>query len=63
LIIDNLDKIIGLTGVVIGIELVAAAMFMLSIVYFRSPQIAGLIGNLTILSLATGLIAYFLKKG
>ena len=40
--INNLDKIIGLVGLVIGIELIAAAIFTFSILYFRNPVVAGL---------------------
>jgi len=62
MIIDNLEKIIGLTGVVIGIELLAGAIFVLSILYFRNQYLAGVIGNLCSLSMTLGLISFFLKK-
>jgi hypothetical protein len=55
--INNLDKIIGLVGLVIGIELIAAAIFTLSIVYFKNPATAGVIGNMSSLSIFLGMIA------
>lgn len=61
--IDNLDKIIGLIGLMIGIEIIAAAIFTLSILYFRNPQIAGLLGNFSSLGIVLGIIAYSIKKG
>jgi len=40
--IDNLDKIIVM---LMGIELIAIGIFTVSIAYFRSPVVAGVIGN------------------
>ena len=62
MIIDNLEKIIGLTGVVVGMELLAGAIFIVSVIYFRNQYLAGVIGNLFSLSMAIGLITFFLKK-
>lgn len=62
IIIDNLEKIVGLVGVIVGIEILAAAIFMFSFLYFRNQQIAGLIGNFSSLTLTLGLITIFLKK-
>lgn len=62
MIIDNLEKIIGLTGVVVGIELLAGAIFVLSIIYFRNQYLAGVIGNIFSLSMTIGLITFFLRK-
>ena len=56
MIIDNLDKIIGLVGVIMGIELIAIAIFTASILYFRNPVVAGLIGNFSFLTMGLGLI-------
>ena len=56
MIIDNLDKIIGLVGVVMGIELIAIAIFTASILYFRNPVVAGLIGNFSFLAMGLGLL-------
>ena len=56
MIIDNLDKIIGLVGLIMGIELIAVAIFMASILYFRNPVVAGLIGNFSFLTMGLGLL-------
>jgi hypothetical protein len=56
MIIDNLDKIIGLVGVIMGIELIAIAIFTVSILYFRNPVVAGLIGNFSCLTMTLGLL-------
>ena len=56
MIIDNLDKIIGLVGLIMGIELIAIAIFTASIIYFRNPVIAGLIGNFSFLTMGLGLV-------
>jgi hypothetical protein len=56
MIIDNLDKIIGLVGLIMGIELIAIAIFTASIIYFRNPVIAGLIGNFSFLTMGLGLL-------
>jgi hypothetical protein len=61
--IDNLDKIIGLVGLVVGIELIAAAIFTISIVYFKNPATAGIIGNMSSLTIFLGLIVYSVKRG
>ena len=60
--IDNLDKIIGMVGLIIGIELIAIAIFTVSILYFRSPVVAGIIGNLSSLGMMLGTIFVFVKK-
>lgn len=62
IIIDNLDKIFGLVGVIVGIEIVAAVIFIFSFIYLRNQQLAGIIGNFSSLSLTLGLITIFLKK-
>jgi hypothetical protein len=56
MIIDNLDKIIGLVGLIMGIELIAVAIFMASILYFKNPVVAGLIGNFSFLTMGLGLL-------
>lgn len=62
MIIDNLDKIIGLVGLMVGVEIIAAAIFTMSILYFRNPQIAGLIGNFSSLTMVLAMIGYSIKK-
>jgi hypothetical protein len=58
MLIDNLDKIIGLFGLMIGIEIIAAVIFSISVLYFRSPIIAGTVGNLSSLGMTLGLIGF-----
>lgn len=60
--IDNFDKIIGLVGLLIGVEIIAAAIFTISILYIRNPQIAGLIGNFSSLTMVLAMIGYSIKK-
>jgi hypothetical protein len=60
--IDNLDKIIGMVGLVMGIELIAITIFTVSLAYFRSPVVAGVIGNLSSLGMLLGTIFVFVKK-
>ena len=62
LLIDNLDKIIGMVGLMLGIELVAIFIFTVSIAYFRSPVVAGVIGNMSSLGMTLGVIVVFIKK-
>lgn len=62
IIIDNLDKILGLVGVIVGIEIIAAIIFTFSLIYLRNPQFAGVVGNISSLSLTLGLITIFLKR-
>lgn len=60
--IDNLDKIIGLVGLLLGIELIAIAIFTVSLAYFRSPVVAGIIGNMSSLGMTLGTIIVFVKR-
>jgi hypothetical protein len=56
MLIANLDKIIGLVGLIMGMELIAIAIFTVSIAYFRNPVIAGLLGNFSFLTMGLGLL-------
>ncbi len=51
MIIYNLNKIIGLIGVIIVIELIAITIFTISVLYFKNPVVAGLIGNFSSLTM------------
>jgi hypothetical protein len=62
MIVDNLDKIIGLVGLIMGIELIAIAIFMTLILYFRNPVVAGLIGNISSLTMTLGLLGYAINR-
>lgn len=60
--VDNMDKILGLVGVMVGIELIAIAIFTASILYLRNPFAAGIIGNISSLAITLGIIGYSLNK-
>ncbi len=62
MIIDNLDKIIGLVGVCIGIEIIAGLIAIFAIIYIRNPYIAGVIGSLSSMSMSSALILLFLRR-
>ncbi len=62
MIVDNLDKILGLFGLMIGIELIAIVIFTLSILYIRNPLAAGLIGNISSLTMTLGIIGYAINR-
>jgi hypothetical protein len=49
-------------GLMLGIELVAIVIFTVSIAYFRSPVVAGVIGNMSSLGMTLGVIFAFVKK-
>jgi hypothetical protein len=58
LIVDNLDKIIGLVGLMVGVEIIAAVIFTVSVLYLRSPVVAGIVGNLSSLDMTLGIIGF-----
>jgi len=61
--LDNLViKISAMVGMFLGIELIAIAIFTVSVLYFRSPVIAGVIGNMSSLGMIVGVILVFVKK-
>jgi hypothetical protein len=62
MIVDNLDKILGLVGLMVGIELIAIAIFTATILYLRNPFAAGIIGNISSLAMIMGIIGYTLNK-
>ena len=62
MIVDNLDKILGLFGLMVGIELIAIVIFTLSILYIRNPVAAGLIGNISSLTMTLGIIGYAINR-
>ena len=62
MIVDNLDKILGLFGLMIGIELIAIVIFTISILYFRNSVAAGLIGNISSLTMTLGIIGYAVNR-
>ncbi len=62
MIVDNLDKILGLFGLMVGIELIAIVIFTVSILYVRNPVAAGLIGNISSLTMTLGIIGYAVNR-
>jgi len=62
MIVDNLDKILGLVGLMVGIEVIAIAIFTISVLYIRNPVTAGIIGNVSSLTMIMGIIGYCIKK-
>lgn len=60
--IDFLNKIIGMVGLVVGIELIAIAIFSVSVLYFRNPIVAGVIGNLSSLEILSGTLVVFVNN-
>ncbi len=55
--LDNLIiKITALLGMFIGIELIAIGVFTVSVLYFKSPVVAGVIGNMSSLGMLLGVI-------
>ena len=63
---DNLHMligIIGISGLAVSIILIGVAFFTISLLYLKKPQIAGLIGNISSLSIAVGVILFFIKRG
>jgi hypothetical protein len=61
-IIDKLSEIIGFFGVIAGIEIIAIVLFSASILYFRNPIVAGVIGNMSSLSMSLGYIGYSIRN-
>jgi hypothetical protein len=62
MIVDNLDKILGLVGLMIGIEIIAIAIFTATVLYIRNPVVAGIIGNISSLTMTMGIIGYSLFR-
>ena len=55
-------KFIGLFGTVLGIQMIAIIIFIVSTVYLGNQQVAGLIGNISSMIMALVLIATLLKN-
>ena len=62
MIVNNLDKIIGLVGLIMGIEIIAIAIFISSILYIRNPVVAGLIANISSLTMTLALLSYAINR-
>jgi hypothetical protein len=62
MIVNNLDKIIGLVGLIMGIEIIAIAIFITSILYIRNPVVAGLIANISSLTMTLGFLGYAINR-
>jgi len=59
MIVDNLNKIIG---VIAGIEIIVIAIFTVSVLYLRNPVMAGIIGNISSLTMIAGIIGFSVKR-
>ncbi|MGB9979242.1 hypothetical protein [Methanobacterium sp.] len=55
-------KFIGLFGTVIGIEIIAIIIFIVASLYLRNQQAAGLVGNISSMSMAIVLMITLLKN-
>ncbi|HEX7467574.1 MAG TPA: hypothetical protein VF324_03155 [Methanobacterium sp.] len=62
MIVNNLDKIIGLVGLIMGIEIIAIAIFISSILYIRNPVVAGLIANISSFTMTLALLSYAINR-
>jgi hypothetical protein len=62
MLINNLDRLIGLVGVCIGIEIIAGLIGIFAIIYVRNPYIAGVIASMSSMSMSGVLIYTFLKR-
>jgi hypothetical protein len=60
--ISNLDKIIGMMGLVLGVEVVSIVIFLFLIIKLRNPMLAGLAGNISSLGMIVGIICIFVKQ-
>lgn len=60
--ISNLDKIIGMMGLILGVEVISIVIFLSLIIYIRNPVLAGLAGNLSSFGMTAGIIFIFVKQ-
>lgn len=60
--IDNLDKIIWYSRFDVGYRISCYIHFIISIAYFRSPVVAGVIGNMSSRGMRLGVIFEFVTK-
>lgn len=58
----NLDKIIGMMGLILGVEVISIVIFIFLLINIRNPVLAGLAGNLSSLSMIVGIIFIFVKQ-
>jgi hypothetical protein len=61
-IFKNIIYLTGLTGTIIGFEIIAIAIYMVTLPYLRNPLISGTIANLSLMIMTLTLVSYFLKK-
>jgi hypothetical protein len=60
-IISNLDKILGMVGLILGVEVISIVVFLFILVNIRNPVLAGLAGNISSLGMMVGIIFIFVK--
>lgn len=61
-LISNLDKIIGMVGLILGVEVIAILIFLFLITNLRNPVIAGLAGNISSFCMVLGIIIIHIKQ-
>lgn len=62
MMISNLDKIIGMMGLILGVEVISIVVFLFLLINIRNPVLAGLAGNISSLSMTVGIIFIFVKQ-
>jgi hypothetical protein len=60
--ISNLDKILGMMGLILGVEVISIVVFLFLLVNIRNPVLAGLAGNISSLGMMVGIIFIFVKQ-
>jgi hypothetical protein len=55
-------KIMGMLGLLLGIEVISIVIFSILLLYLRSPITAGIIGNISSLSMILGIIIFSIKR-
>lgn len=60
--ISNLDKILGIMGLTLGVEIISIVIFLFLLINIRNPVLAGLAGNMSSLGMITGIIFIFVKQ-
>lgn len=60
--ISNLDKILGMMGLILGVEVISIVIFLFLLINIRNPVLAGLAGNISSLGMMVGIIFIFVKQ-
>ncbi|MTK63877.1 MAG: hypothetical protein F8N15_04970 [Methanobacterium sp.] len=62
MMISNLDKILGMMGLILGVEVISIVIFLFILINIRNPVLAGLVGNISSLGMMVGIIFIFVKQ-